>query len=80
MNLPAGPRHVTHMRINRAVRLFGNPSASRRYALGHKFPISKQELAELARAAVASTPATVCPPGEHPSVVEKRLREKAAKD
>jgi hypothetical protein len=45
----------------------------KRKALAKRFPISEDELAKLAREAVASKPATICPPGEHPSMVWKRL-------
>jgi DNA-binding protein H-NS len=54
----------------------------KRQALAKKFPITADQLAELAREAVASKPATICPPGEHPQwcgrgsqpEVEKRSR------
>ena len=45
----------------------------KRQALAKKFPITADQLAELAREAVASKPSTICPPGEHPSMVWKRL-------
>ena len=55
----------------RRAKDFGN--RLKRQALAKKFPITADQLAELAREAVASKPSTICPPGEHPSMVWKRL-------
>jgi hypothetical protein len=55
----------------RRAKDFGN--RLKRQAVAKKFPITADQLAELAREAVASKPATICPPGEHPSMVWKRL-------
>ena len=49
----------------------------KRQALAKKFPISKDELTKIAQEAAASAKVTVCPPGEHPSVVEQKRAARA---
>ena len=61
----------------RRAKDFGN--RLKRQALAKKFPITADQLAELAREAVASKPATICPPGEHPSMVWKSSQPKVEK-
>jgi hypothetical protein len=49
----------------------------KRQALAKRFPISEDELTKLAQEAAASAKVTVCPPGEHPSVVEQKRAARA---
>ena len=63
----------------RRAKDFGN--RLKRQALAKKFPITADQLAELAREAVASKPATICPPRRTPlNGVEEARSQRWRKD